>query len=135
MSDISKHSPQRSLFVFYLLFVEHFLLRVVIFYGEPLVTYRGSSFWIDVEQTFPVFFSGLFCSEFISLPGALSAGAPVGYPRSLCAKLRASSQKHVTCGIIDPSVDICLLRAQFCWDFELASHCLQWVSGEKFSVF
>ena len=31
--------------------MEHFLSRVVIFYGEPLVTYKGSSFWIGVEWT------------------------------------------------------------------------------------
>ena len=43
-----------SLFIFSL-FVEHFLLRVVIFYGEPLVIYRGSSFWIEVEWTSFIF--------------------------------------------------------------------------------
>ena len=42
-------------FLIFSFFVEHFLSRVVIFYGEPLVTYRGSSFWIDVEWTFPSF--------------------------------------------------------------------------------
>ena len=43
-----------SFFVFSL-FMKNFLLRVVIFYGEPLVSYRGSSIWIDVEWTSFIF--------------------------------------------------------------------------------
>ena len=44
-----------SSFFIFSLFVKKFLLRVVIFYGEPLVTYGGSSFWIDVEWTSFIF--------------------------------------------------------------------------------
>ena len=54
-----------ALFIFAPLFAFHFsfflfswnifFLRVMIFYGEPLVIYRGSSFWIEVEWTSYIF--------------------------------------------------------------------------------
>ena len=117
-----------SFFVYFgtFIFVDHFHSWAMILCGEPLFC-AGDPASGSMQSRLPLFF--------FSGPGHLVACAPVDYPRRLCAKQRASSQKHVTCGIFDPSVDICLLRAQFSWGFELASHCLQWVSGEEFSVF
>ena len=38
-------------FSFFFIFVQPFLTWVMIFYGDPLLSHWGSSFWIDVEWT------------------------------------------------------------------------------------
>ena len=57
-------SPFYFSFFWISIFVLHFLTWVVIFYGDPLLSHWGSSFWIDVEWT-----SFIFCLVLILLVG------------------------------------------------------------------
>ena len=79
-------SPFYFSFFWISIFVLHFLTWVMIFYGDPLLPHWGSSFWIDVEWTFPSFLLRAFLPWDHRSDGNTVSWCPGWHTRDACAQ-------------------------------------------------
>ena len=129
-------SPFYFSFFWIFIFVLHFLTWVMIFYGDPLLSHWGYSFWIDVEWTFPSFLLRAFLPWDHRSDGNTVSWCPGRHTRDVCAQNSESRFKSMLLvGLLISTQTYVCYGPSFCWDFALASHCSQWVFGENFHPF
>ena len=117
-----------SFFVYFgiFIFVDHFHLWAMILYGEPLFC-TGDPASGSMQSRLPLF-SSQDRGTWPQVPRVTT--------RDVCAQNSEPRLKSMLLvGFLIPAQTYVCFGPSFCWGFELASHCLQWVSGEKFSVF